>query len=1122
KSQLDVLSYKTSLESVEARLVVYQKNEAVFEEDIKLLKLDVMLRENALAELKKKFKKAEKEKNDLKLTLDKFQTSFKNLSKLLESQVSDKTSLGFDSQVFNSQVFNCGELHSHESDNRVPKNPENDRYNTSEGYHVVPPLYTGTFLPPKPDLTFTDDPTGSESLANVFNVKSSINKPSKDMSKTLRPDVPIVEDWISDSKDETKIESVPKQREPSFVKSSKHVKTYRESVKKVQHHKQAANLRTNNQKSRVRMTHPHSNRNVVPTTVLTRSRLMSLNAVRHVPTVITQSSVQSPWPVKHVVNKAHSPGNPQQALNDKCVIDSGFSRHMTGNISFLLEFKEIDGGYVAFGGNPKGGKISGKGKIKTDPLGKFDMKADEGFLVGYSVNCKAFRVFNSRTRIVQETLHINFLENKSNVAGIGPKWLFDIDTLTMSMNYQPVVARNQPNDNAGIKENLDACKVRKETASAQQYVLLPLWSTGSPDPHNIDDDVIDVAFDVKENENDVHDSANGSDKIGNKKHDERAKRDDKGKSHVDSPTGVRDLRVEFEEFSFNSTNKVNAVSTSVNAVGPNPINNTNSFNTVSPSVNVISPNFGIVRKSSFVDPSKYPDDPDMPESEDIVYSDDEENVASCHLAPRSPLVCSVPGFALHSALLGYKYLASLGARGEIELGLADVVFIWEPSRLRLGLSRVMLVFVYCLLLCLFGYVFSLSFICGYCALRLFGVCSFFLDVLLVACLLLLCFRYLSLSNTLMHTYIGHRSPGSSLSIFEFILEIGVGLVYVHLPHTPFQHDWATISTAAKRWNWSYCWPQVNAIEDSSEGIDQIIDFLNAHTIKYALVVNPTIYVSCIKQFWATATVKKVNDDVQLYTLIDGKKVVVLEAIIRRDLHLDDADGVKCLPNDEIFEELARMGYEKPPLKLAFYKAFLSIQWKFLIHTLVQCLSAKRSTWTEFSHSMAFAVIYLATGRKFNFSKYIFNSMVRNVDSPSVETPLFASMMVQLQPKAKEDVEIPIALALPSTTTEEESKEARKEKEVKVFRVKKAKKGGRRIEAIDADEDIILVDMETDEEVVSIDAESQERLNKEDVNAASKGVSAVSAPELVSAAELIVFDDEDVTMTIDQNLIKLKA
>nr|GEX48563.1 hypothetical protein [Tanacetum cinerariifolium]GEX53481.1 hypothetical protein [Tanacetum cinerariifolium] len=97
--------------------------------------------------------------------------------------------------------------------------------------------------------------------------------------------------------------------------------------------------------------------------------------------------------------------NPQYAFKDKGVIDSGCSRHMTGNMSYLSEFKELNGGYVAFGGNPKGGKIFGKGKIKTDSLGKFEGKVDEGFLVGYLVNSKAFRVFNSITRIVEETLH---------------------------------------------------------------------------------------------------------------------------------------------------------------------------------------------------------------------------------------------------------------------------------------------------------------------------------------------------------------------------------------------------------------------------------------------------------------------------------------------------------------------------------------------------------------------------------------------------------------------------------------------------------------------------------------------------------------------------------------------
>nr|GEV49205.1 putative ribonuclease H-like domain-containing protein [Tanacetum cinerariifolium] len=816
KSQLDVLSYKTGLESVEARLVVYQKNETMFEKGIKLLKLDVMLRDNALVELRKKFEKSKNERNDLMLTLDKFHTLSKNLSKLLASQVSDKTGLGFDSQVFNCQVSDCEELHNHKSDNRVPKNPENDRYKTCEGYHVVPPPYTRIFLPPKPDLVFTDDLNTSES---VVNVESSVNNPSKDMSKTHRPDALIVKDWIYDSEDETEIESVPKQREPSFVTSTEHVKSSRESVKKVEHHKQAANLRTNNQKSRVRMTHSHSNRDVVPTTVLTRLRLVSLNAARPVPTAVTQSTMKSTWPVKHVVNKAYSP----QALKDKGVIDSGCSRHMTKNISFLLEFEEIDGGYVAFGGNPKGGKISSKGKIKTGKLYfddvyfvkelKFDLfsviqmcdkknsvlftdtecvilsfdyklrdenhmllrvprennmynvdlknvvpsrdltclfanatldesnlwyrrlghinfktmnKLVKGNLVRglpskifknnhtcvayqngkqYTAFCKSKPVsfisqplqrlhmdlfgptfvkslnkksyclvitddcsrfswvfflatkdetsailktfktgienqINHKVKIIRcnnktefKNYDLNQLcgmkgikrefsvartpqqngiaerKNKTLIEAtrtmladslypflfglrIEPKWLFDIDTLTMSINYQPVVAGNQPNDNV-------------------------------------------------DNKNDVYVSANGSDNTDNKKHDEMDKRDDKGKSPVDSLIGVSVLRAEFEEFSFNNCNRVNAVSAPVNAVGPNLTNSTNSFNTASPFVNVVSLNFRIAIKFSFVDPFKSPDDIDMLELEDIVYSDDEEDVGA--EAGLSNLETNIPG-----------------------------------------------------------------------------------------------------------------------------------------------------------------------------------------------------------------------------------------------------------------------------------------------------------------------------------------------------------------------------------------------------------------------------------------------------------------------------------------------
>nr|GEU87600.1 hypothetical protein [Tanacetum cinerariifolium] len=117
--------------------------------------------------------------------------------------------------------------------------------------------------------------------------------------------------------------------------------------------------------------------------------------------------------------------------------------------------------------------------------------------------------------------------------------------------------------------------------------------------------------------------------------------------------------------------------------------------------------------------------------------------------------------------------------------------------------------------------------------------------------------------------------------------------------------------------------------DASEGFNQVIDFLNGSYIK-------------------------------LQALVDKKKVVITEAAIREVLRLDDAEGVDCLPNEEIFAELARMGYEKPSTKLTFYKAFFSSQWKFLIHTILQSMSAKRISWNEFSSAMASTVICLST------------------------------------------------------------------------------------------------------------------------------------------------------------------
>nr|GEW46696.1 ribonuclease H-like domain-containing protein [Tanacetum cinerariifolium] len=690
------------------------------------------------------------------------------LSNAVEEEPTNYALMAFTSS---SSSSSDNEMFSFESDVSMPTNPVYDRYKSRKGYHAVPLAYTGTFMPPKPDLLFHDAPTVNETVPNAFNVKPSTTKLNKDMSHLNKPSAPIIEDWVSDSEDnlepfkhpipaENLRKDIPKPRDHRhswnrkvcFVcKSLTHLIKDCDYYEKKMVQKPVRNhAMMGNHQHYARMTHPNPHRHVVPTTVLTRSRLVPLNAARPATTAVPQTKVHH-QSQPHMVSLRHihhqeGPLTLDHHLHitkELYTVDA----QMTGSISYLSDFEEINGGYVTFGGNLKGGKITCKGKIWTgklvfddvyfvkvlkftlfsvsqicdkknsvlfidtkcivlssdfklhddnhvllrvprennmynvdlkntvpsrdltclfakatldevlvtkphnkisyglllgrtpsmgfmrpfgcpvtilntlDPLGKFNRKADEGFLVGYSVNSKAFRLFNRRTRIIHETLHIIFFENQPNIAGSGPTWLFDIDTLTQSMNYQPVVAGNQPNSSAGIQEHFDPDKARE--GNVQQYVLFPLWSSGSKDPLNTD---ADATFEVKEPESKVHVSPSSSAKT--KKHDDKTKKEAKSKSLVELSTGVRNLSEELKDFPSNSTNEVNDASTPVPAVEPNSTNSTNTFSVVCPSNNFVSSNFDLGGKSSYVDPSQYPDDPDMPALEDITYLDDEEDVGA--------------------------------------------------------------------------------------------------------------------------------------------------------------------------------------------------------------------------------------------------------------------------------------------------------------------------------------------------------------------------------------------------------------------------------------------------------------------------------------------------------------
>nr|GFA09678.1 hypothetical protein [Tanacetum cinerariifolium] len=219
------------------------------------------------------------------------------------------------------------------------------------------------------------------------------------------------------------------------------------------------------------------------------------------------------------------------------------------------------------------------------PLGKFQGKVDEGFLVGYSVCSKAFRVFNSRTRIIQETLHVNFMENKPNVAGSGPAWLFDIDSLSQTMNYHPVLAENQTNSHAGFQ---DSEKAGEE--GTQSYVLFLVLSDGSTNPKNNKD----AHTGGNEHNDDIQKSV--SPDIHSSSCDDQAKEQgdkavnkDKGKSPVVTITGFRNLNEEFEECINNSRNGVSVVGPSVSAAGLKFTNITNDFSAAGPS-NAAMPN----------------------------------------------------------------------------------------------------------------------------------------------------------------------------------------------------------------------------------------------------------------------------------------------------------------------------------------------------------------------------------------------------------------------------------------------------------------------------------------------------------------------------------------------------
>nr|GEX13982.1 putative ribonuclease H-like domain-containing protein [Tanacetum cinerariifolium] len=418
---------KTGLESIEARLLVYKPNESVLEENIKLLNIEVQLRDTALSTLRQKLDTTEKERDDLNMKLEKFQTSSKLLTDLLASQIFEKARLGYNSQVFTKAMFDCDNYYSSKSncDSWPPSNLY-DRFVPSGRYHVVPPLVTGTFMPPKPDLVFHTHPSDeNEHLA--FNVQISLTKSEQDLSS--RPSAPIIEDWVFNS-EEDNIPQAPVLVAPTVpLRSNLYLRGFRRPkktcfvcksvthlIKDCDFHARKLAQRTyasrNIHKQYAPVNHSKFPLNKIPTATPPQSQSVLTTAARTVSTVEPIFFMTRPKLASRVVSKSnsplrrHSPRHPSSnsryspprvttaepsavsttqdkqgtwVWRPKClildhdlrtsrVIDSGCSRHMTGNMSYLSEFEELNEGYVAFGGNSKGGKITRKGKIKTRKL----------------------------------------------------------------------------------------------------------------------------------------------------------------------------------------------------------------------------------------------------------------------------------------------------------------------------------------------------------------------------------------------------------------------------------------------------------------------------------------------------------------------------------------------------------------------------------------------------------------------------------------------------------------------------------------------------------------------------------------------------------------------------------
>ncbi|GKE05117.1 hypothetical protein Tco_1397135, partial [Tanacetum coccineum] len=193
---------------------------------------------------------------------------------------------------------------------------------------------------------------------------------------------------------------------------------------------------------------------------------------------------------------------------------------------------------------------------------------------------------------------------------------------------------------------------------------------------------------------------------------------------------------------------------------------------------------------------------------------------------------------------------------------------------------------------------------------------------------------------------------------------------------------------------------IACVEKTAQNADfyQIIDFLTGCSINYSLLVDPDLIGPWLQQFWATASLKVINDVPHIRAKVAGKKILISEATIRADLLFDDENGVDCFPKQVIWDLLRDIGYEGNLAQLTFSKPLFSPQWKYLVHVLLHCLSPKRTSWEQFGTNIASALVGLATNQKFNFSLLIMNGMLGHISNgtPFLMYPRFVQLFLNKQ------------------------------------------------------------------------------------------------------------------------------